>query len=262
MSDSQALVPQEQRTVDFYGDQITAVLVDKEPYIPIRPICEYLGLSWAGQLERTLRDPVLSEMTATIRIKRVEGNREVSRDLVCLRLKYLNGWLFGINATRVREELQEKVIQYQRECYEILAEAFQPRPLASPTGLVAIRELGLAIAQMADQQIIHEERITFTEKRLDRAAEVVGDIGKRLRAVEGRIRPDRYITDEQGAEISIQVKSLAALLGGHYQTVFMELYRRFGVASYKLLRIEQYELVLDFLEEWRQTVVAEQQKEK
>jgi hypothetical protein len=256
MNDDQALVPQEQRTVDFYGDPITVVIVDREPYIPIRPICEYLGLSWTGQRDRILRDPVLSEMLATIRIIRTEGDREVSRELSCLQLKYLNGWLFGINASRVREDLQGKVIQYQRECYEILAEAFLPRSSAPPTGLIAIRELGLAIAQMADQQLVHEERITFTEKRLDRAAKVVGELGKRLQMVEGRIRPNKYITDEQGAEISLQVKALANLLNGHYQTVFIELYRRFGVSSYKLLRIDQYEAVLDFLEDWRKMAVS------
>jgi hypothetical protein len=54
-----------------------------------------------------------------------------------------------------------------------------------------------------------------------------------------------------------QVKALARLMGGEsasYQSVFTELYRRFGVASYKLVRMEQYEEVLGFLEEWREEV--------
>ena len=88
------------------------------------------------------------------------------------------------------------------------------------------------------------------------AAVVVGDIRKRLKSVEGRIRPDAHIIDEQAAEISLQVKALAHLIGGHYQTVFSELYRRFGVSSYKLIRIEQYEAVLAFLDEWRQRAVG------
>jgi hypothetical protein len=36
-----------------------------------------------------------------------------------------------------------------------------------------------------------------------------------------------------------------------YQSVFAELYRRFGVSSYKLIRQEQYKAVLAFLEDWR-----------
>jgi hypothetical protein len=45
--------------------------------------------------------------------------------MLCLPLKYLDGWLFGVNANRVKPELRGRVIQYQRECYDILARAFQ-----------------------------------------------------------------------------------------------------------------------------------------
>ncbi|NJO82978.1 MAG: hypothetical protein HC828_09275 [Blastochloris sp.] len=36
-----------------------------------------------------------------------------------------------------------------------------------------------------------------------------------------------------------------------YQGIFGELYRRFGVSSYKVIRVEQYASVLAFLDEWR-----------
>jgi hypothetical protein len=124
--------------------------------------------------------------------------------------------------------------------------------------------LAPAIAQMAEQQMVLEGRVATAEEvarsaseRLDRAALVVGEIGRRLKSVEGRVRPDAYITDEQAAEISLRVKALARLMGGesaHYQSVFTELYRRFGVASYKLVRMEQYEAVLGLLEGWREEV--------
>jgi hypothetical protein len=56
MSEEKALVPVEQKDIDFYGDEITAVLVElderKQVFIPIRSICDYLGLSWAGQRQR------------------------------------------------------------------------------------------------------------------------------------------------------------------------------------------------------------------
>ena len=46
------------------------------------------------------------------------------RDVQCLPLDYISGFLFGINAERVRDDLRERVIRYQRECYRVLAEAF------------------------------------------------------------------------------------------------------------------------------------------
>ena len=68
------LVPIEERSVDFYGDEITMALVHLEQrtqlYVPLRPICTYLGLSWSGQRERTYRDPVLSQEVRFVRVTR------------------------------------------------------------------------------------------------------------------------------------------------------------------------------------------------
>jgi hypothetical protein len=49
-------------------------------YIPLRPICDYLGVSWAGQRERINRDPVLSDVERFVRVTRTNtsgGNPNV-----------------------------------------------------------------------------------------------------------------------------------------------------------------------------------------
>ena len=172
MSDEKALIPIEERQIDFYGDDIIAVLVDvneeERVYIPIRPICTYLGLSWSGQSERIKRDLVLSQETQGVRITRTPGSDATraggSQTMLCLPLDFLNGWLFGINAARVKEELRDKVVRYQRECYRILAEAFQlrtsmtPAQSASITVLEQLRDYGLALAQLATDQLEMEKK--------------------------------------------------------------------------------------------------------
>lgn len=260
MSQDKAIVPTEQRSIDFYGDELIVISLEGEPYIPIRPICDFLGLSWSGQSERIRRDAVLSEATATVRVTRTEGNRQVSRELLCLPLDYLNGWLFGVNAGRVKEGLRERLIRYQKDCYRVLAQAFQGSAVVSPTSpLVQIRDMALAIATMAEQQMLLEGRVTTTETRLDKAAVVVGDLSKRLGRLESRLAPGAYITDEQAAEISQRVKALAGRLQeqtpgkNYYQSIFGELYRRFNVSGYKLIRQNQYAEVIAFLEEWRRS---------
>ena len=87
------------------------VSTDREPiiYVPIRPICTYLGLSWSGQFERIKRDEVLSDALRFVRVTPTNpqgGDPEV----LCLPLDYLPGWLFGVSASRVRPELKEKII--------------------------------------------------------------------------------------------------------------------------------------------------------
>jgi hypothetical protein len=274
-----ALIPLEERAVDFYQDEIVAVLVDVEGqslpqvYVPIRPICDFLGVSFAGQRERINRDPVLEESMRIVRVTRT--NQGGNPNVLCLPLEYLPGWLFGLNVNRVRQELREKIIRYQKECYRVLWQAFHDDSLSEPVrgrglspsanevALTQIREMGLAIVQMAEQQLALERRMATSESRLDRAAAVVGQIQQRLAAVEYRLAPGQPVTDEQATEISATVKALAEFLAGqdksknHYQGIFAELYRRFGVSSYKLIPATKFDPVMAFLDDWRRAAGGE-----
>src|SRR5215203_2662771 len=105
-----AIVPVREQTVDFYGDSIMAALGPEEViYVPLRPLCDYLGLSWAGQRERTLRHPVLTNAVQYVRITRTPSGGP--QTTLCLPLDLLPGWLFGISAERVKSELREKIIR-------------------------------------------------------------------------------------------------------------------------------------------------------
>lgn len=252
-----ALEPIEQREVLFYEDEVTAVLVHSDEgdqvLIPIRPLCDRLGIAWSAQRQRILRDPVLSEELVPV-IVTITGTGQKVESL-CLPLEFLNGWLFGVNASRVKEEVRARLIRYQRDCYRILAAAFQ-QTAVSPTlaNLAQIRGLALAIAQMAEEQMEHERRISATETRLQQAAIIVGGIDRRLKEVESRVSPGQPITNEQAAEIKELVKAVAMAQGGkpeNFQAIWGEMYRRFGVGSYKLIPQSKYADVLAFLNDWR-----------
>lgn len=45
-----------------------------------------------------------------------------SREITCLPLSMLNGWLLGIDVNRVKPELRDKLEQYQLECFDVLYE--------------------------------------------------------------------------------------------------------------------------------------------
>lgn len=270
---SAPLVPFEEKGIDFYGDTLYAALVrtdeGEQVYVPIKPISDALGLDWSAQFRRIRRDPELDEVSRLIAITAINPNPKGGRpDIVALPLEFLAGWLFGVQTNRVREELREKIRRYKLECYRVLSAHFQGESggrRESSNTLVQVRGLALAIAQMAEQQMALEGQVETVDlkastalARMDRAAEVVKALNRRLSTVETRITPGSYIHDDQAQEIAGQVKALAELLtsreGGKnfYQSIFAELYRRFGVSSYKLIRQEQYEAVLQFLEDWRQ----------
>jgi hypothetical protein len=128
--------------------------------------------------------------------------------MTCLPLDFLNGWLFGIDAKGVKEEFRDKVLRYQMDCYRTLAEHFQAE-IYRPTGnssLAQIRDMGLAIAEMATQQMELERNFTRALSRLDQAALAFKALDQRLTGVEKKFNPASLITDDQASEGYCQVK--------------------------------------------------------
>lgn len=262
--DTAALVPIEEKTVDFYGDSITAALVEvgsqEEIYVPLRPLCDYLGVDWSGQRKRLNRDEVLAEAQGVVIMSTPGGQQQ----FVCLPLKFIPGWLFGIDTSRLKPELKEKIIRYRRECYDVLWKAFQAQVLdtvdtrsnSNIAALIQIREMGKAITRMAEQQIEIEQRLDTHEARLNRAAQVVGQLQREMKEVKRLVQPGATISEAQASVISTAVKALGEYMASKepgknpYQSIFSELYRRFRVTEYHNIRQEDYLTVLAFLDEW------------
>ena len=263
---SVALIPRTTREVTFYSDVLLVALVEDTPYVAIRPIAEFIGLEWSSQRLRIQRDEILSEESRLVVMTGADGKQ---REMFSLPLELLPGWLFGVTPNKARPEFREKLTQYRRDCFQVLWRAFQTEfaqqspATTTPNPLIEVRGLALAVAQMAEQQMELQTQVITANERIDQAITIVGDLEKRLTTVEQITSTTSAITNTQATEISNRVKGLAELLTrahpgkNHYQGIFGELYRRFGVSSYKLIRQEQYQAVLDFLERWRKTSLKE-----
>lgn len=85
-------------------------------------IVESMGVDWNGQYQRVKRDPVLAEGMCVMHIPFGRGG---DQEAVCLKIDLVNGWLFGIDSSRIKDDVvREKVILYQRECYGVLFKHF------------------------------------------------------------------------------------------------------------------------------------------
>ena len=259
-----ALVPIEQRTVIFYDDELTAVLVDdargRTIYAPIRPICNFMGLNWDGQRRRIRRDAVLNDEMQGVVVTTTpspDGRGGGPQEMVCLPLKYIPGWLFGINANRVKPELRDKIIRYQRECYDVLAEAFREGRLTSQpdfsdllkmdTPAVQAYKAALAVVQLARNQVILEARLEDHEQRLETIEAELGD-------------PGRFVSKEQAMHISQAVKTIALTLGNvsgrnEFGGVYGQMYRKFKIPSYHQLPAARFDEAMRFLREWFESLV-------
>ena len=276
MSEEKALVPVLQKQVLFYDDELTAVLVEEdnreEIYVPVRPICNYLGLDWSAQYRRIKRDPVLIGMIQGVAITTTpspDGRGGGLQEMLCLPLKVLPGWLFGVSANRVKPELREKIVRYQRECYDVLWDAFREGRLAttgdatfdellqkSDSEAVEAYKILQAMVKLARNQILIEARLGAHDGRLD-------DYEHRLEAIESQLGvPEQYVTPEQAMQISQAVKAVAHELGkrtkrNEYGGVYGELYRRYGVNSYKALPKSKFDDALNWLNDWLQSLISD-----
>ena len=267
MSEDKALVPVEQRQVEFYEDEITAVLLpDGRVFVPVRPLVESLGLSWSSQLQRIRRDSVLKSELLSVFVTNTESERG-GRDVQCLPLDYISGFLFGINAERVRDDLRERVIRYQRECYRVLAEAFTEGRLTTDADLfdlldneaseaVQAYKMLQALVKLARNQIV-------IEARLEKHGQTLEDHGRRLETIEADLhQANRTVTEAQATQISQSVRAIAIVLGkksnrNEFGAVWGEFYRKFGVSKYRYLPAARFDEALAWLNEFYQSVTSE-----
>jgi len=264
MADSSALVPIEQKEVGFYGDEIIAVrTADGAIHVPVRPICDLLGVDWSAQRRRITRDTVLSEEMRSVAVTATEGDRLVTRDMQCLPLDYISGFLFGINADRVKPELKDRVVRYQRECYKVLAEAFQEGRLttdptfdvllSSDTPAAQAYKMAQAIMQMARQQLLLESRLDDHDSRLTQQESRLQSTEQRLEEIEETLGdPGRFVTPDQAMQISQAIKTIAGEIQkrtgrNEYGKLYGQLYREFGITSYKQLPANKFNQAMGWL---------------
>jgi|GEM_PF-512468 len=277
---NRALVPLQQHRVRFYGDDITGVLIEREGrpaewYVPLRPITEFLGLDWSGQRVRTNSDAVLGPSLISVEIISTQkpGRGQRNRALLCLPLRYLPGWLFGLNPGKMKPEIAAKITLYRRECFDILWQALAPQIL--PTSLPATQplagaalalEIATAVQHLARQQLDLESRVGPVAGRQEVMADYmrgfVSDTKHRLTALELQLSGGATISEAQATEIALAVKNIGQALAAQgdkagYGRVYGELYRRYGIGAYRNLSAARYMEVMAWLHQWYSDVTEQ-----
>jgi hypothetical protein len=89
---------------------------------------------------------------------------------------------------------------------------------------------------------------------------MIGTLDKRLELVEDILGgADRHVTPDQASQISQAVKTVAMKLSkasgrNEYGGVYGELYRKFGITSYKQLPVAKFDEAISWMNEWRESI--------
>lgn len=257
-----SLQPIEQKEVEMYGDAVTAVrLQDGQVYVALRQMCDALGIDDRSQRRRIQRHKVLnSGYQRGVIMTPHRGKQQAG----LLRADLIPLWLTGIEANRVNEDLREKLELLQVNAARILWEAFQSGELtldddfqslmtAASDDAVQAYLMVQAMYKLAKQQIVLEAQVNA----------LAADHGRRLENLEAAIASsDAVVTQEEAMQISQAVKAVAIAQSevsgrNEFGATYGELYRKFSVVSYKSVPRSKYQGVMNWLNEWYQTLTNE-----
>lgn len=93
------------------------IVSTNEGLIPIRPICEALGVDYKSQYQKVKES---KELESVVVLSTTTGADGKKYEMVCLPVEYIYGWVFSINPGNVKPEVREQVIRYKMECYHAL----------------------------------------------------------------------------------------------------------------------------------------------
>lgn len=105
----------QQITVPFHNAELFLVEHNGQPYTPMKPIVDGIGMDWASQFVK-----LKQRFASTIVEITIVANDGKERLMTCLPVRKLFGWLMTISPNKVKPELRDTVIKYQEECDDVL----------------------------------------------------------------------------------------------------------------------------------------------
>lgn len=128
--------------LEIQGRTFNANVLEDEgrKWVAITPICNAVGVESAKQAAKLKRNPQFNPRHM------VGGSQDgKQRDMLCIPLEEVAMWLCGINANKVRPEIRDALISFQKWCQLKLFEAMSSD--SSAKEVADLKELVLALSQ-------------------------------------------------------------------------------------------------------------------
>lgn len=174
----------QQIAVPFHNTELFLIEHNGQPYTPMKPIVDGMGLTWQSQHRKLTENQGRWGI-----IKMMIPTRGDMQEAICLPLRKLLAWLTTISPNKVKPELRNTVIKYQEECDDVLwdywtkGKAVNPRKSTpkdrenlrhAVSNLVSRVKINFSDAYIMVQQRFNVERIEdIPLDQLDKAVEYV-----------------------------------------------------------------------------------------
>ncbi len=237
----------------FDGDELLAVFLDDGVAVPVRTICQALGLDLDTQSAKLREHEVLAQ---GVRLVRVPQGQRV-RTVVALLHRFIPFWLATIVPSQVREGVRPKLVRYQIELVDLLASLYGAELPATPTSSderesVLARRLADAVIELrlAREALLSAQQ--RTETQLQEHEERIGAVEGLMDELQEQLASHTTITGPQQEVIKRSLTRLATRYKRKSgQDIYGKLFAQFCIdlrtPKYGLLPAGKYDAALSWI---------------
>lgn len=192
--------------VTFHGDTIFCIDYLNQPYTPMKPIVQNMGLDWASQ---SVKLNANKERWGVVIIATPSEGGE--QKMLSMPVRKLPAWLNSINPKKVRPELRAKIELYQAESDDALwnywmnGRAERPAPQTATDGLLS-PTLRAELKAIVDAKLSTYPAAVQGKAR----AEIWTRFNRHFRIAEYAQLPAGKMSDARDYLIQMEVKALGA----------------------------------------------------
>ncbi len=284
----EALIPVEQETIRFHGEEIIAVrLDDGRICVVVRWICKSLNLKASSQISKIRNTTSTASELVRVIVKTKGGPQRVA----AITLKGFPVWMLTINPNEAQDEhIKSLIVAYQEEAKDVLYQHFVNKARAHPT-LPAPSNATTVIqptepmkpAPEADDQTLmtyYEDLAVWALwKASQHGQQWRGQVQGQLESLQTQLENGKAVTDlipeilqrlgpetitpEHQRQVQAYVKQLHEAGGKAYATIYDDLRRAFNKPRYQeLLEAEWSQVQRWFLTQIERTKKMKQKETK
>jgi P22_AR N-terminal domain len=222
--------------------------------LPLRQLCEALGLDFSNQLQRVKRDVVLAKHLHMVRatVTRSDGVSS-EQEVACIAYRRLDYWMGTIDHMRVKAGQRDRLILFKEEMADAIHAYFRSRRL--PEDMLAELDAALPPEEQKYNKLM-DQAATWHIK-VEEHGTRIGGLEDRMIKLEARLMGTDFISHAQAQQYLDAVGALGDLMketkvkkASPYAVIHNEVKRQFGVPSYQLIPENEFSQVLEFLAKW------------
>lgn len=231
------------KTIPFMGDELMAAKDEHSGkiYAGVSYICKGIGLTEKqkdNEVSKIQKDLVLQKGAKKLSLK----FRGQAREVQCIENDFVPLWLAKITITpnmqKDQPEVADKLVQYQLRAKDALAAAF----IQKPKSMTAMEMLRLQTKAMTEL----DDRVSTVEDKLENQMTI--DHGKQ-RTIQNLVSSRVYKRIEENVKIGYE-NNIQQCRPLYFQSLYHDLKNRFGVASYRDIKVSQYDDAVKYIESW------------